>query len=60
MIKYIIIGILIFNAGFIFGSGWGSLKRDTPRIPQEGDMLTEEQYIALQKMLDQSEEWRKD
>ena len=27
MIRYIIIAILIFNAGFVFGAGWGYRKR---------------------------------
>lgn len=26
MIRYIIIAILIFNAGFVFGAGWGNRK----------------------------------
>ena len=28
MIKYIIIAVLVFDAGFVFGSGWGYRKRE--------------------------------
>ena len=28
MVKYIIIGILIFNVGFVLGAGYGHIRRD--------------------------------
>lgn len=31
MIKYIIIAVLVFDAGFVFGSGWGYRRREDER-----------------------------